>query len=299
MAYPQIAAFARLANGNVAPARSIAGQSTKIGRASHDVYYDETHDELVVGSANGQAVITLRGGANGDEKPLRIIQGAHTQLQSPGYGVYVDEVHNEIWVVEGRDRPGEEYILVFPRTGNGDVAPLRVIKGPDTKLKNARNIVVDPVRNLVAVSSNNGCLIFNRTDNGNVAPRAIIRGPGGNFRLLVSKGYLISAQGGGGGDDDDEAPRGGRGGRGEGGGNRGAGGGGGGGEARGGVGGGRNGAISVWSITDNGNVPPLFRLNNPNGNIGGGRVALNPKEKEVILGGRTFVTMYSFPEIFN
>jgi hypothetical protein len=107
VAYPQIAAFARLANGTVAPARSIAGQSTKIGRASHDVYYDETHDELVVGSANGQAVITLRGGANGDEKPLRIIQGAHTQLQSPGYGVYVDEVHNEIWVVEGRDRPGE------------------------------------------------------------------------------------------------------------------------------------------------------------------------------------------------
>src|SRR5207249_2015863 len=161
-------------------------------------------------------------------------------------------IHNETWVVEGRDRPGEEYILVFPRTGNGDVAPLRVIKGPDTKLKNARNIVVDPVRNLVAVSSNNGCLIFNRTDNGNVAPRAIIRGPGGNFRLLVSKGYLISAQGGGGGgDDDDEDPRGGRGGRGEGGGNRGAGGGGG--EARGGVGGGRNGAISVWSITDNGN----------------------------------------------
>ena len=55
----------------------------------------------------------------------------------------------------------------------------------------------------------------------------------------------------------------------------------------------------MWSITDNGNVPPLFRLVNPNGQIGGGRVALNPKEKEVILGGRTFVTMYSFPEIFN
>ena len=173
------------------------------------------------------------------------------------------------------------------------------LKFTDTKLKNARNIVVDPVRNLVAVSSNNGALIFNRTDNGNVAPRAIIRGPGGNFRLIVSKGYIVSAQGGGGGDDDDEAPRGGRG---AGGGRGGAGEGGargGGGEARGGVGGGRNGGISVWSITDNGNVPPLFRLVNPNGQIGGGRVALNPKEKEVILGGRTFVTIYSFPEIFN
>jgi hypothetical protein len=106
VAYPQIAAFARLANGSVVPARSIAGQSTKIGRASHDIYYDETHDELVLASAKGQAAITLRGGANGDEEPLRVIQGPHTQLQSPGYGVYVDEIHYEIYVVEGRDRPG-------------------------------------------------------------------------------------------------------------------------------------------------------------------------------------------------
>jgi hypothetical protein len=28
-------------------------------------------------------------------------------------------------------------------------------------------------------------------------------------------------------------------------------------------------------------------------------VALNPREKEVILGGRTFVTIYSFPELFD
>jgi hypothetical protein len=291
VAYPQIAAFARLADGSVSPTRSIAGQATKIGRASHDVYYDETHDELVLASANGQAVITLPGGANGDEKPLRVIQGPRTQIQSPGYGVYVDEIHNEIWVVEGRDRPGEEYILVFPRMANGDVAPIRVIKGPDTMLKNARNIVVDPVRNLVAVTSRAGALIFNRTDSGNAKPRAVIRGPGGNFRLLQSKGWLVSSGGGGGGDDDD-APAGARGG--------GAARGGGGGDlARGGAGGGRDGAIQVWSITDSGNPPPIMRLVNPNGSIGGGRVALNPKEKEVILGGRTFVTIYSFPELFD
>ena len=281
-----------MADGNVAATRSIAGQATKIGRASHDIYYDETHDELVLSSANGQAVITLPGGANGDEKPLRVIQGPKTQIQSPGYGVYVDEVHNEIWVVEGRDRPGEEYILVFPRLANGDVAPIRVIKGPDTMLKNARNIVVDPVRNLVAVTSNNGALIFNRTDSGNAKPRAVIRGPGGNFRLLQSKGWLVSSGNGGGGDDDDDAPP-------RGGGARGAAPAGSGNEARGGAGGGRNGAIQVWSITDTGNPPPIMRLVNPNGNIGGGRVALNPKEKEVILGGRTFVTIYSFPELFD
>ena len=266
MAFPQIAAFARLADGDVAPARRIAGQATKIGRASHDVTYDAVNDEVVVASANAQAVITLPGGANGDTPPLRLIQGPHTQLQSPGHGNTVDAVHNEIFVVEGRDRPGEEYILVFPRAGNGDVAPLRVIRGPNTMLKNARAIIVDPIRNLIVVSSNNGALVFNRTDNGNVKPRAVIKGPTGKFRLIPSKGWIVAVRGNGRGDDGNEE--------------------------------GRGGSIGVWSITDNGNVPPLYQLTNPNGPIGGGSVALNPNNKEVILGGRTSVTIYSFPEIF-
>ncbi len=213
----------------------------------------------MVASANGQAVITLPGGANGDTPPLRVIQGPHTQLQSPGYGNTVDTVHDEIFVVEGRDRPGEEYILVFPRLANGDVAPLRVIKGPNTLLKNARNIAVDPMRNLIAVSGNNQVLIFNRTDDGNVKPRAIIKGVGGKFRLIPSKGYIVGIAESDGGND----------------------------------------GIGVWSITDDGNVPPLYLLTNPNGDLGGSDMALNPKEKEVFLGGRQSVTVYSFPEIFN
>jgi hypothetical protein len=293
--YPQIGAFARLANGNAPKTRSIAGQATKLGRDAHDVFYDEVNDEIVVAGAFGQAVLTYRGGANGEEPPIRVIQGPKTQIQMPGYGAYVDAVHNEIFIVEGRDRPGEEYILVFPRTATGDVAPIRVIKGPDTMLKNARSMAVDPIRNLIAVTSNNGMLIFNRTDNGNVKPRAIIKGPGGNFRLLESKGYIVAAGGGGGGGDGDD----------EDGGARRAG------EARGGRGGGNAEArpragsvIRVWSITDNGNPPPLFELRNPNPGPGGGgnRVALNPKEKEVVLGGAgtpESVEIFSFPEIFD
>jgi hypothetical protein len=259
VAYPQIAAFARLANGSVAPTRSIAGQATKIGRASHDVTYDPVNDEIVVASANAQAVITLPGGANGDVPPKRIIQGPHTQLQSPGYGAAIDWVNNELFVVEGRDRPGEEYILVFPRTGNGDVAPLRKIQGPDTKLKNARNIVIDPVRNLIAVSSRNGTLIFNRTDSGNAKPRTIIQGIGGKFRLIPEKGWIV-------GTGKDAS--------------------------------GKEG-IGAWSITDNGDVPPLFMLTNPNGELGGNDLALNPNQKEVFLGDRVSVTVYSFPEIWE
>ena len=296
MTYPQIAAFARLANGGVAPARAIAGQATKLVRDSHDVYYDETNDEIVVASAFGQAILYYRGAANGEEAPVRIIQGPHTQISMPGYGVYVDAVHNETYLMEGRERPGEEYILVFPRNAKGDVAPLRVIKGPDTMLKNARSMAVDPVRNLIAVASGNGMLIFNRTDNGNAKPRAVITGPGNNnFRLLVSKGYIISGGGGAGGGDGDGGERrdGGRGAEG------------GGAEAGGGRGnaGGRV-VIRVWSITDKGRVPPLFEIRSPGGGagsgaLGGGRIALNPKDKEVIIGGGQGVSIYSLPEIFE
>ncbi len=147
MTYPQIAAFARLANGNVAPVRNIAGQATKLVRDSHDIYYDEANDEIVVASAFGQAILYYKGGANGDEPPVRILQGPHTQIQMPGYGVYVDAVHNGTYLMEGRDRPGEEYLMVFPRDAKGDAAPLRVIKGPDTMLKDARSIAVDPIHN--------------------------------------------------------------------------------------------------------------------------------------------------------
>jgi hypothetical protein len=291
--YPQIAAFARLANGDVAPARAIAGQNTKLVRDSHDVYYDETNDEIVVTSAFAQAVMYYRGGANGEEAPVRILQGPHTQISMPGYGVYVDGVHNETYVMEGRLRPGEEYILVFPRDAKGDVAPIRVIKGSDTMLKDARNIAVDPVRNLILVASRNGMLIFNRTDNGNVKPRAVIPGvPNNNFRLLASKGYIITGAGGT-GDGDNAARRGGE---------RGAGG-----EAEAGRGRGNAGTrpvIRVWSVTDNGRVPPLFEIMSPaggagNGALGGGRIALNPKDKEVIVGGGQGVSIYSLPELFN
>ena len=40
MGHPQIAAFARLANGNVKPTRTIFGQNTKISRNIHGFGYD-------------------------------------------------------------------------------------------------------------------------------------------------------------------------------------------------------------------------------------------------------------------
>ncbi len=176
MAHPQIAAFARLANGGQPPARTVFGQVSKLSRTMHDIRYDEVHDEFLVVNPFAEAILTFRGATSGQESPVRIIQGPHVQIG--GNRLDVDPVHNEIFV------PDNNRIRVYPREANGDVAPIRIIEGPNTQLTRAQSVSVDPINNLLVVGFNKqendpdgAILIFNRTDNGNVKPRNVIRGP--------------------------------------------------------------------------------------------------------------------------
>src|SRR5437016_6352345 len=174
-----MAAFARLATGNVAPARVIQGQLTRLSRTTHGIAYDATHDEIVAPNPLAAAVVIFRGGAVGEEAPVRTIQGARTGLSRPET-VAVDEKNNEIVVGD----PGDRRVLVYRRTADGDAAPLRTIQGPKTKLLQVVGVAVDPVRDLLVVSTYSrlpggvtGLLIFGRTDQGDVAPRRVIAGP--------------------------------------------------------------------------------------------------------------------------
>jgi len=274
VAHPQIAAFPRLAERNAKPTRAIAGQNTLITRTIHDLAYDPVRDEIVVPKLFAQAILTFRGGASGDEAPIRVLHGPDTQLTEP-QKLALDPVHNEIFVPLG-DR-----ILVFPRDGQGNVAPIRVIEGPDTQMS-ADNIAVDPVHNLVVVSGSargqtvgahkEQVLIFNRTDQGNVKPRAIIRGPKSQ---ILSAGMLtvypprelilMSVQAG---DGEQASPA---------------------------------NFVGVWSIHDNGDIPPRWTIGGPNSVLRDVHaIALNPKNKEVIITDKFLnaVLTFSFPEIF-
>lgn len=284
MAFPEIAAFARSANTNdLFPKRIIAGAATKISRAVHDIQYDAVHDEIVIANVFAQAILTYRGGADGEEAPIRVIQGPKTQLQSTTWGMDVDPVHNELFIAE----PGS--IQVFPRTADGDVAPIRVIQGQDTQISweaRVRGLSVDPVNNVLVLSSQmpgrgSRILIFDRTANGNTAPLRVIEGPRAGFqgpishlRVYPAKGWIVTVLGRG-----SEQEDGGEGGSGPGEGVRG---------------------IAVWSIHDNGNVPPRWLLGGAKSNIRGSRLtlALNPNAKEVLVGSGQAVEIYSFPEIF-
>ena len=236
VAHPQIAIFARLAEGGAKPLRRIEGQGSMLGRTMHGIVYDAIHDEFTVPQQFAQAILTYRGSANGEEPPVRIIQGPHSKLDAPEH-LGVDAVHNEIFVPTRHAS-----ILVFPRDGQGDVAPIRVLEGPDTLLTGDNVIAVDSVHNLLLVGTSVGrgqapVTIFNRTDSGNVKPRAVIGGPasklnafGGPIAVYPPKDEIIVSVEGTGKYAElssDEA------------------------------------YVGIWSINDNGDVPPKWTIGGP------------------------------------
>jgi len=255
------------------PQRAVFGQASKLSRTMHDIRYDETHDEFLVTNPFAEAILTFRGGANGQEGPIRIIQGPKTGETASRLDV--DPIHNEIFV------PSGNRIRVYPREANGDVAPIRIIEGPDTQLKEADSLAIDPINNIIVVSSsqssndpeNAKILIFNRTDSGNVKPRAMIRGPkSGIIRINQIAVYpprklIVAAMPGL--VDLMEPP---------------------------------NAFLGVWSYDDNGDAAPRFKipvspkttLKKPFG------VVLNPKNKEVVISDMRMngVLTFSVPEIF-
>ena len=271
MAHPQIATFARLADGAPQPTRLIAGQRTKLSRTMHDIRYDAVHDEFVVTNPFAQAILTFRGQANGEEPPVRTIHGPNTQLRAPDR-VDIDPVHGEIFVAD------DDAVLVYPRDASGDVAPIRVIRGPLTKLSRARSMAVDPVHDVIVVQSTvdadraHSLLIFNRADNGNVAPRRIIRGPKTEIvrftqiQIYAPKGWIVATMPGVSASLEPE-----------------------------------NSFVGVWSIEDDGDVPPRWKLGGPKSRLKKPRgVALDPVNKEVVVADMRLnaVLTFSFPEIF-
>jgi DNA-binding beta-propeller fold protein YncE len=270
VSHPRIAVFARSANGNPDPVRSIEGESTNIARAMHGIVYDEVHDEVVVTNPFAEAILFFRGSANGEEPPIRVIQGPSTMLNgSPVWttpdALAVDPVHHEVFVP---NHPSGS-ILVFPRTGNGDVAPIRVLRGPKTQLDTGRRVAVDPINNLLVVTARAGILIFNRTDEGDVAPKAIITG--GSSGITGTGGGSVAV---------DPASRNifvaGRG--------RNA-----------------NGYIAVWGYDANGETAPKAVIRGeatemiwPRG------ITVNPRDKEIYIVDmlRNALVTYSLPQVF-
>jgi len=247
----------------------------------HGFAYDGLHDEIVVTSPLAQAILIFRGGANGEEPPIRVIQGPKTQILGTAYcgndKVSVDPVNNEILLPlasgqEGCGGGNANGVLVFDRMANGDVPPKRILRGPDTGITGPSPVGADATHNLLLVNKQGAMLIFDRTASGNTKPKAVIQGPNsGMARIDTFQVY----------------------------------------EPKGWiVGGCTGGAICAWSVDDNGDAAPRWKIpvQQLTGYVASG-IALDPVHKEVILsaagqrvrpttGIMNTVITFSWPEIF-
>jgi hypothetical protein len=262
VAHPQIAVFARLADKGAARLRAIEGQATLLGRTMHAIAYDPIHDEIVVPQQFGQAVLTFAGDATGETPPKRVIRGSKTQLIALDR-LAIDPVNNEIYVPEG------DKILVFPREANGDVAPVRILTGPATRIADASALGIDPIRNLLVVASRPP-----REGGGRARSDEITifeRTASGNAKPLrvISgvSGHRVTVYPEGGLIFLVAADH-----------------------------------VGVWSIDDDGPVPPRYTIGGPGGVLRDPRgVTIDPKNKSVIVSEKELNAVLTFeaPEIFE
>jgi len=263
VAHPQIAVFARMADGNAVRNGAIEGQTTLLGRTMHGIDYDHLHDEIVVPQQFGQAILIFKGSARGEQPPIRVIQGSRTGLTAMDR-LAVDPYNGEIYVPEG------DQVLVFDRMASGNVAPKRVLGGPNTGFTAAGTVAIDHVRNLLVVGADlpgkggSQLAIFDRTAAGNVKPKRVISGPNarlvspGNMRVYPEGGLIFVVQ--------------------------------------------QAGYVGVWGIDDNGEVPPRYTVGGPKGMLQKPRgLDLDPKHNAVIVSDKALnaVLTYEMPQIFK
>jgi DNA-binding beta-propeller fold protein YncE len=226
-----IVVFPGGASREVAPLRVIQGPNTRI----HDPWelaVDDVHHELAVADFAQSAVLVFPIDANGNVAPRRIIAGPNTAMRGVS-GVAVDPEKNLIFamcfargqVVEEGAKPRRGGILIFRRTDNGDVKPLRMIAGPRTGILSGWHVAVyggkifatmanldyqppyessghmprkgctgPPLPPLTADNNPGFAAVWNETDNGDVPPRAILRGPGTD--LITPAGIVLNPKDG-------------------------------------------------------------------------------------------------------
>ena len=195
--------FSPEARGDTPPAREL-----KVDHGAWGIFLDRENDEVAVSIQHINKVAIYRRMAEGEEAPRRFIQGPQTGLADP-HGIFIDAKNNEIAVTNhgawhgvrsgqsrstrpdvsegipfrslppstGRFEPPS--IKVYSRTAHGDVAPLRTLQGPRTRLNLPLGVFVDAERDEIVVANDGGnsILFFPRTAEGDVAPARTLEGP--------------------------------------------------------------------------------------------------------------------------
>jgi len=130
-----------------------------------------------------------------------MIQGNKSKLTRATHGITYDPARDLLIASE----PLAGAIVTFPAGASGEVAPLRVIQGPETHIHRPYQEVVDDVHHEIDVADNEGdsVLVFPWDANGNQPPLRVIEGPNTGMREPVGIGVdpvrnliVVAADGG-------------------------------------------------------------------------------------------------------
>jgi DNA-binding beta-propeller fold protein YncE len=186
--------FSYDANGDTRPLRSLT-----VPHQSWGLSLDPDSNELAVTSQQYQGISIYSADDSGVVRPRRTIRGMETQLEDP-HGVFLDTSRDELFAAnhgnwtEMRSYAGDEAALpgeyipgrftpssirVYKASANGDVPPIRTLRGNKTQLAWPMGITVDKARGelLVANYASNSILVFPVTAEGDSAPARSIGGP--------------------------------------------------------------------------------------------------------------------------
>lgn len=183
------------ATGQEAPIRIIQGSKTRL-EMPDTLEIDPVHNEIIVPQEDEVLVYPLT--ANGDVAPIRILHGGRNNgWRSASGGIAVDPVHN-LMVVAGTvlgdsnmwhspyEGDNRESLLIFDRLADGDVKPLRIIRGPHTGMHAIRQMEIQPKGGWIVISQmTSGEIpepegtfvgVWSINDSGDVPPRWKIDG---------------------------------------------------------------------------------------------------------------------------
>jgi DNA-binding beta-propeller fold protein YncE len=199
--------FNRQARGDVPPTRELYTPHGTFGIAM-----DEGAQEMYLTIQHDSAVVVYKKYADKEEPPIRLLQGDRTKLADP-HGIAVDTKNGLMYVtnhgsvssrytdrqsegslgrggkpnwpagqdvaIPGSGRHDPPSITVYRKDAQGDVAPVRIISGPKTLFNWPTGIAVDPDRDELFISNDNGdeILVFRASANGDVAPIRVLKGP--------------------------------------------------------------------------------------------------------------------------
>jgi len=184
---PEVVVYSKESAAEDQPLRRIAGDNTGLD-APHGIAVDEKNRLLFVNTWGHHSNFRIAGtgkylppaiqvyslDASGDAKPLRAISGDKTLLNWPA-AMKFNPDNGDLYVANDIG----QNILVFANasTAQGDAAPVRVIKGPQTRLRNPTGLALDRKHQELWVSNlgNASATAYPLMANGDVAPLRLIR----------------------------------------------------------------------------------------------------------------------------